>query len=203
MNRLRQQNLDFLRIYFTLVVVFGHLYTFNFGLGIPFFGPVAVEFFFILSGYCLAKNYNPKMSVSTFLKKKLIRFLPLIILGELLCGSIKTIPFAMFFIEDTGFAGNLFDVCKNAPVWYLSVLFWVSAFYFLLLKCFPNKDKRLLLIGTIVFISLIIIGKIPGDRHQAFLGIFQRGLLRGVACIGLGTILGLSIPPPHTQGIST
>lgn len=175
-------NVEFLRIVFTLGVVCTHFF---FRLDIVNNGGSGVEFFFILSGYFLAMTYNPEKKTTDFFKGKVARWLPLIIFGSILCGGYVTWFKDIFFLQNTGLA---YTDIRNEPAWFLGVLLWVSLFYFYLFKTF-SAEKRNLLMGLITFCALVICAQSPGDRGEQVFLYFPRGLMRGLAGVGLGYFL--------------
>lgn len=76
----------------------------------------------------------------------------------------------------------------NAPAWFLGVLLWVSLFYFYMFKCF-NREQRNLLIGVITFCAYVACAQSAGDRGEKVFLYFPKGLLRGLAGVGLGYLL--------------
>lgn len=72
---------------------------------------LAVDFFFMLSGFVIAYAYDDrweKMSLSEFLKRRLVRLHPLVILGSLL-GA------ALFYFQES----PAFPIIGEIPVWML------------------------------------------------------------------------------------
>jgi peptidoglycan/LPS O-acetylase OafA/YrhL len=84
----RYETLDGLRGAAAIGVMFFHLSII--GLPIAYHGYLAVDFFFILSGFVMSHAYETKLrsiKFSTFLKLRLIRIFPLSVFG-LLLGSL-------------------------------------------------------------------------------------------------------------------
>ena len=83
-------------------------------------GYLAVDFFFMLSGYVMAHAYDDrwdKMTVKDFGKRRLIRLHPLIILGMILGGL-------MFFFQES----SLFPNIADTSVPYLILIVIIGAF---------------------------------------------------------------------------
>ncbi|HUZ62049.1 MAG TPA: acyltransferase [Hanamia sp.] len=72
-------------------------------------GYLAVDFFFLLSGFVVAYAYDDrwgKMSLWDFYKRRLIRLQPMIIMGSLIGG-------ALFYLQASG----VFPLISQTPVW--------------------------------------------------------------------------------------
>jgi peptidoglycan/LPS O-acetylase OafA/YrhL len=113
--------LDGLRGVASLLVVVFHLFE-AFSGGDPTkqiinHGYLAVDFFFLLSGFVIAYAYDDRwgsMSVWNFAKRRLIRLQPMVVLGSLLGG-------ALFYFQ----AGPLFPLIAQTPLWQmLLVMLW-------------------------------------------------------------------------------
>lgn len=175
-------NLGFLRIIFAISVVCTHFFAY---IHIPKIGG-SVEFFFILSGFFWAYTFNPAKTAVDYIKKRFIQFVPLVVFGTILCGGGLASLKGALFLQNTGLA---FGDLLNVPAWYIGVLFWISLFYFALLKSVSDKSKLYFIIGTIVFIASVICANAPGVRLEPVLGFFPKGLFRGLACVGTGILL--------------
>lgn len=185
-------NIEFLRILFTLAVLHQHIGDI---LGYWRVSWLSVEFFFVLSGFFIARTFKPEKTVSSFIKTKIIRFLPLIIFGSVLCSlfeehiNISNMMSEFFFLPCTGLHRN---DGFNVPSWYISVLFWVSLFYFYLMKT-QKEETTDLIIGVISFFSYT--GLVQGDwanyllNRWTYSGYMGMALLSGSACVGTGYFL--------------
>lgn len=94
-------------------------------------GYLAVDFFFLLSGFVIAHAYDDrwhKMSLGDFFKRRLIRLHPLIILGMTL-GAI------CFYFG----ASDLFPKIANTPVWQMLLVMLIG---YTLLPIPPSMDIR-------------------------------------------------------------
>ncbi|WP_218018813.1 acyltransferase family protein [Novosphingobium rosa] len=113
--------LDGLRGVASLLVVVFHLFE-AFSGGDPTkqiinHGYLAVDFFFLLSGFVIAYAYDDRwgsMSVWNFCKRRLIRLQPMVVLGSLIGG-------ALFYLQ----AGPLFPLISQTPLWQMVlVMLW-------------------------------------------------------------------------------
>jgi len=149
MIKSRFGTLDGLRGVAAIVVVLFHAI---FGAWVPRFGYLAVDLFFILSGFVLSHAYDKRfvagMSVAEFLSLRVVRLYPLYLLGLVLglCvvrinPSIMDAPAAGVLLN---FVLNLFDLPGmeipgtlyrelfplNVPLWSLFFEFWVANLIF-------------------------------------------------------------------------
>ncbi len=192
----KYMNIEFLRIVFTFIILFFHMLgAFNFFS----FGRYSVEFFFILSGFLFCLTYKNTSSICDFMKKKIIRFTPLIVFCSVICGVFQTdINFSTmtgdwFFLGSTGLFGNTYTIAA----WYLSVIFWVTSFYFYLLKT-QRKETVYIIMAVLTFFSYVALARfqwgdrLPGLGDKENIGyMITQGLMHGVANIGLGFFIGL------------
>jgi peptidoglycan/LPS O-acetylase OafA/YrhL len=114
--------LDGLRGVASIVVVIFHvLETFTGGnrfIQIINHGYLAVDFFFLLSGFVVAYAYDDrwvKMTQWDFYKRRLIRLQPMIIMGSLIGG-------ALFYLQASG----VFPLISSTPVWKMLLVMLVG-----------------------------------------------------------------------------
>lgn len=180
----RIMNIEFLRVLFTLGIVCCHFFG---KINIYSGGGQGVEFFFILSGFFLSLTFNPERKTLEFAKSKFIRWIPLIIFGGFIRHpKFSSIFYPLFFLQNTGLA---YQDIANDTAWYLGVLFWVLIFYLSVFKTM-KPEARNLFIGTLVFFLYIICARAKGDARWGMVySYFPRGLLLGIASVGLGCLL--------------
>ncbi len=203
------KNIEFLRFVFSLIIVHFHLYS---SIGntfcTPFYqtmgtavrdGYLVVEMFFILSGFFLGRNYQRDTSPAwtDFAVAKIIRMWPLaafIWLFDIAAYQNFEITYTaflnLFFLQSTGLVLNY---RLSVLMWFISALFWVLLFYYYLLKNF-DRQKTDLLIALIVFFSYVAVinhnhGALSGAGGPVIGGIFNLGILRALAGVGLGYFL--------------
>ena len=180
----RIMNIEFLRVLFTLGIVSCHFFR---KINVYSGGGQGVDFFFILSGFFLSLTFNPERKALEFAKSKFIRWIPLIIFGGFIRHpSFSSIFYPLFFLQNTGLA---YQDIANDTAWYLGVLFWVLIFYLSVFKTM-KPETRNLFIGTSVFLLYIICARAEGDARWGMVySYFPRGLLLGIAGVGLGCML--------------
>ena len=94
-------------------------------------GYLAVDFFFLLSGFVIAYAYDDRwgrMSIGGFFVRRLIRLHPMIVAG-MVVGAV------MFYFQ----AGTLFPMIADTPVWRVLLVMLVG---FTLLPLPPSMDLR-------------------------------------------------------------
>lgn len=178
-------NIEFLRILFTLGVLHYH-FARNMG-GVWSGGGQGVEFFFLLSGYLLALSYKPERRLLDVAWRNWCRFVPLVVVGGLLAGGEWKSFEGMFMLQNTGLA--YMDV-PNGPSWYIAVLFWCTLFYLSLLKVL-SEQARPLVVGTLAFVSYLIVARTGDARWNMVLEYVPCGMVRGLAGMGLGIVLAV------------
>ncbi len=184
-------NIEFLRIVFTIGVLTSHFFN---KLGLCNFGWLGVMFFFMVSGFFLNLTFSPQKSVGSIVKKRICQFMPLIIGGSFLHIlfirhiSIPDMIAEFLLMTSTGLYTHARYNCVS---WYLSVLFWVSIFYFYLIKT-KSKENVNIFFAIISFLGMIAMIK-RGMAWQNTLGdkgdlgfIFDMRFVYGLATIAIG-----------------
>jgi len=127
--------LDGLRGVAAIMVVIFHIFeTFNGGsrfAQIINHGYLAVDFFFLLSGFVVAYAYDDrwnKMTQWDFYKRRLIRLQPMVIMGSIV-GAV------FFYFQ----GGNLFSIINHTPVWKMLLVMLVG---FTMIPIPPSLDIR-------------------------------------------------------------
>lgn len=207
------KNIEFLRVIFMCSVLWMHVLM-NLDANFPSSifqslnihgsnGGKAVDGFFIISGFLLYITFKNSTSVIDFVKKKIIRLQPVILFAIIVSGIASIFGLIKFDIHSAiiqlTFTNMLTDSTKGVwnylnVLWYVSVLFWVSLFYFYIMKIFDKKYANLIIgISTVTayFIALHIHGGSFAFPLKTYNNIFNMGILRGFGGIGLGYFLGL------------
>jgi len=116
------QILDGLRGVASIIVVSFHVFE-TFNVGNPFdqvinHGYLAVDFFFVLSGFVVAYAYDDrwgKMTQWDFYKRRLVRLQPMVVMGSL-------IGAALFYFQ----VGPAFPLVAGTPVWEMLLVMLVG-----------------------------------------------------------------------------
>ncbi len=206
-NIQRNRAIDFFKFVFTLIIVLFHLRPlFSAETGQLFgSGRIAVEFFFIVSGYLLtARSQRTELADGIFrenlrmLKGKILHFFPYILIA-VICGcvfySIKDqttqsltdkLLFSLSDVYGLQMLGYPFFAATGVA-WYLSVLFFVS---FLIYPIMIRKRELFTLyIGPVSAIFILgCIAHTSGNLLDpgAWWGWTFKGMLRGYADIVIG-----------------
>ena len=208
---LKLDNINFFRILFTLVIVYGHIIQHHmmrlFGdmnfyqhLKVSYSFGYMCDMFFIISGFFMFFSFLKDTSFKNFIVSKFARLQPVLIasfVGILILSWI--IPgvyyfkyqnlLGLFFLDDS-FAVNF--LTNNGAAWYINVMFWGYIFYYCLNRIIP-KDKINYVIGLIIFFAYsILFNKMelyaqPQIWQEGFLTI---PMIRALAGMGLGYIIG-------------
>jgi peptidoglycan/LPS O-acetylase OafA/YrhL len=94
-------------------------------------GYLAVDFFFLLSGFVIGYAYDDrwsKMSIGDFFKRRLIRLQPMVVIGSVIG--------ALFFYAQ---AASIFPLISVTPVWKVIVFMIIGA---LMLPVWPSIEIR-------------------------------------------------------------
>jgi peptidoglycan/LPS O-acetylase OafA/YrhL len=94
-------------------------------------GYLAVDFFFVLSGFVVAYAYDdrwPKMTQWEFYKRRLIRLQPMVIMGSL-------IGAALFYFQGC----QMFSLIEKTPVWEMLIVMLVGC---TMVPLLPSMDIR-------------------------------------------------------------
>lgn len=192
-GRPKMLNIEFLRIIFTLGIVFTHVANSccSERLDIWNYAGLGVEFFFILSGFLLACTFNPEKTVLTFLKSKIIRFLPLILFVSAVRGIFANQINVTNMFSDFLFLpvpGLHYTAGFVNVAWYINVMLWVSLFYFYLMK-FYKKETVNIIIGLITFFAYTALISKGWDRLGTINEFVKINLLRALGGMGVGYFL--------------
>lgn len=212
MNKEKIKNIEFLRFLLSIILVLFHMKGFLFYpfRSIPEYqymdiavknGEQVVDFFFIISGFFLIYSLKD-ISLISFIKNKLYRLMPTMLFVCFLYWLMSLAGYTEFnfyetFISDIlmfNSTGLTISKGSMAAVWFIAILFWVSIFYFYFIKNF-NQKIFLLITSLIVWFCYIMIiqsgnGSLNGNSIKIVYSFIPLGLIRGLAGIGLGCLIG-------------
>jgi peptidoglycan/LPS O-acetylase OafA/YrhL len=201
----RFTTLDGLRGIAAVIVVVWHAD--NIGPWAPRFGYLAVDLFFLLSGFVVAHTYEPRfclgMSKVNFIALRILRLYPLYLVG-LLIGTVTAIllPSALAPADiSSAFLLNLFILPSYAvprdtflfyldgPLWSLFFEFWIANILF---AQFRNMlDRRFL---TLIIIVCAVGVMISERAYYKLIGGFSwDDFWPGFARVGFSFFLGVGI----------
>lgn len=209
-NEERIQYLDGIRGLLASVVAISHIYgsITGYSPGRPMEGAsLAVDFFFILSGYVLTyiltgKNISPLRYIS----KRLFRLWPLYFLSIVL-----TLLAIIYNLNHGGYVPHWWNTTTstdiilnflmlnsvglfrhlpviNEPSWSIAVEFWISGFLLYSIIFFRAR-KTALVISSCSYLLLFLNSINSGYWHSVLTFIFSETMMRGIAGITWGFVL--------------
>ena len=198
----RRNNLDALRLFAALLVVFSHSFLIT-GSGFlkpPFYqsdyGALGVNIFFFISGFLITQSFLRRDSILRYLWARFLRIFPALIvvvlatvfvLGPLLTGLTTREYFAdqqtysylsmmTLYAEKQYLPGvfenNLFDTRVNAPLWTLQYEFTFYA-AIIMLGLFGALKKRESVIGLFLLFLILNFFRIGESTYIYQLNLFQ------------------------------
>lgn len=200
----KQNSFDIWRVVFTFVIMLFHLVN-----GSPFYDKypmikyhwyIAVEFFFILSGYLLMQHVEKCNEECTFdyLKGRIWRLYPEYLLAFLVMASIRSyqsglnifkiiIPNWLEAVMLQSIGTNIFPYVNN-PAWYVSALLISSCLIYYMLS--KHRELYLNLFGPVIIILIFSYLFRKYERLELFYHtegvIGNTGLLRAIMGITIG-----------------
>ena len=197
-----RQDLDVLKGLAILAVVLYHL-------GILKSGYLAVDLFFVINGFLIVPSvirqlWNNEFSYFKFLKKRLVRILPLVLLASIVClgvGSFGLLPDPYEKLADSVIASNVlsenifsFLNCKNywnatndykplMHMWFLGILFEFYVVFPLLMMVFNKciRKKSILTEESYYKKISIFLSVLCGISFLSYINPFMFGLDRNIA----------------------
>jgi peptidoglycan/LPS O-acetylase OafA/YrhL len=205
------------------VIVFTYHLTAVLGFGsLPFRGYIAVDFFFMLSGYVIAHTYTARfdagMSATTFFSRRLRRLYPLIVLGLLLGAASRLLAILVVHSHYDGM-GRAIDILPvlgwgllllpfaglapgdglifplDGPLWSLMFELWANLAYALGLRRLGTAALALLVaIAAVGMVAVSLAhGTLDGGTTWASLGV---GLIRVVFGFSTGMLVQRLVDTP-------
>jgi peptidoglycan/LPS O-acetylase OafA/YrhL len=189
----RENNFDFIRLFLAVLVLFAHSYPLGTGSEVaePFKrlthgqvtgGDIAVDLFFIISGFLITASYERSATIASYLKKRILRIYPGFAVA-MLFDLIVTLPasgghlppqshlrIAAEFIVQTlrlrefhyvgAFAGNPDPGLMNGSTWSIQYEFWCYLGVILLGVLGALRSKKALsafFLCTVVFSYIFLL----------------------------------------------
>ena len=178
-----------------LLVCISHLglNTILISLGVQVRFSLAVDAFFVMSGFVLSHAYFfAGRSFSEFLVGRFARLYPLHIATLLLtCVAVQNWPTEkdqavlfqnLFLLQSVGLPPH--NSGPNFPSWSISVEFWVALLYFLLVR---KTGKATVIAMTLVALPLVIfLPNYAASQDGNHFAVVNGGLLRGIVGFAVG-----------------
>ena len=204
----RNRAFDLLRIVCTFIIIIHHTEIFYGALNR---GYIAVEFFFMSSGFFLYKSYrnHPEEGTIHYFVKRAKRLYPeywfayiILFLAHLVMHSVPYTHWyspilELFLLQNVGIP--LDNAAMNYPCWYLSVLLFGGTFiYFLLkkLKRIYNIVSALVVIGTYT----LLISQAPYIEQWGYVAGVYLPFWRGLADMMIGIFICQAPKPRKLAG---
>lgn len=199
-------NVDFLRFIFSVIIVYFHIFS-NIGkfynnsivtdtylhLGkICENAYLIVDCFFIIAGFFLFRTILAnKTNFKQYIINRIARLWPVLAFSFLIC--VIFFKYKLY----TAIINSLFLQCIGVTLlykginWYISPFFWVSIFYFYILKNFDKKYIHLIIAFCIYFSLVGNINYFDGGTGRETIKIFfNTGVMRALSGIGIGYFIG-------------
>lgn len=210
-KKIRNGRIDFLRFFFALIVVLHHSrYLLGDDKCIFLGGSLAVEFFFIVSGYLMISSISrmkpfdeTEMSMANetlhFLGKKLKGIFPefiiawiigfavtIILNGSNAAGAGKLFIESFFELILLKMSG-LFVTGVNGVIWYVSAMFLCMVILFPLIRKKPNLMTKLICPLLVIGLYGYLCGAYGHPRNPTkWIGFTYKGNIRAMAGLCLG-----------------
>ena len=216
----RENNFDFLRFFAATLVIFSHSYALTGVNSEPYlvltgyasFGMLAVDIFFILSGFLIVKSWLDKPLMFDYLKKRFLRIIPglcvavmltVFILGPMVTTLsmwkyfshpltteyIKNAYLSVNFFLPGVFAGNTYKDAVNGSLWTLPIEFKFYIFVLILGLINFFRKRILSLLGVIVLWGIALMN----IYHPLYFNLdsLQQEVLRTLLYFSMGAVFYL------------
>lgn len=208
----RSQNgcINMFRIIFTMLIAFLHFESAMYNVDtrrVYEGGYLAVDFFFVLSGFFLAHSFNIKQEQACeYILYRIKKLYPLYFIGCILTivysvgGLLKVgntngmlrfliseIP-ELLCVQMTGITHQW----VNFPLWYVSALLIVSAPLYKILSLTYSRKENIICFSIIAFVSYILLflnrGDLGLDININYIFYIYSGIYRALAGMSLGIV---------------
>lgn len=213
------KNINFFRFIFALFIVMFHgrnIIELPKYLGGIQHCNVCVDFFFIISGFLLFLKLKPDNDTRKFAVNRFLRLAPNIWLSVILIGILSIFIHDIHWTLDGNFlrilllhniglspkAGGTFMIV----LWFVSALFWTSLFYAYIFKIFDKKYLNLIIWILVVICYSIYMqynNFLPGGHIKNIYLIFNIGICRALASMGLGYFISMAYNEGFLQNVKT
>jgi peptidoglycan/LPS O-acetylase OafA/YrhL len=206
--KIKNGNIELMRFIFSVIIILYHISN-RIEITLPepfsFFsrGKIGVEFFFLVSGFLMAKSaqkYDSKRlaeSTKSFMVKKLKVILPYHLITFFSCfilmlclsdwksktelaeRTVETLP-NLFFLQMSGVK----EKALLTPEWYIAAMLWMMLIIFpLILKFREGFTKIVCPVVSVILIGYIIrtSGMLGAVGKPLFGGLFSKGYIRAFA----------------------
>ncbi|MEP6867985.1 MAG: acyltransferase [Novosphingobium sp.] len=176
-------------------------------------GYLAVDFFFLLSGFVIAYAYEDRlasgrMTFAGFLRARIIRLGPLVILGALMGaavqvvtaarggtgvgGALAALPFAMATLP-VPWSDKPFFI--NDPSWSLFFEIAANLAFALIAPRLGNRLLAIALITAMIALALVVAGTNSGSMGDGFnhIGLTWPTMLPGIARVAAPFLAGIAL----------
>ena len=191
--------IEFLRIWFILTILVGHilvkspykLYLF----GVPLSGyAYGVEYFFLVGGFFLYRRISREYDAAALIGKTWLRLVPGLLFAFLLCAAIGHVDFSKFPVILSLLGGTaLQSTCLGYGDWFIGAYFWASCLYIGLFKA--PRWAAFTTLCVMIYIILCVRGNIPRPpdkpiKMEVYGGIVGFHFCRAILWMGVGLVSG-------------
>lgn len=171
-------------------------------------GYIAVEFFFILSGFLIYKSFNEKNkdNIANAVSGKIKKMYPAYLIALIMLISVYVIKWygfnylnwikqepnnfnfisELFMVQTTGVTNFNYI---NGPAWYVSSLVINTIFIMGILKIFKKFSKHIFLVLSLSIYTYFYINDFSMSPNYLIFGFVSSALLRGLAGMSLGCFI--------------
>lgn len=185
---MRSRTLDLVKYVYMIIICFWH----TGWIDSLYKGYSPVEFFFISAGFFLYRSSVRGISLSDYVKSRILRLYPAFIISLLIYVLFLSDPYSILdFLYEATLMRDVIHVegmnSLNRVVWFVSVLFWGGLLVMSILKVFKNI-VFFFLISISIYIGIL---KSCGNFNDTFMciGMLYVPFWRGVAGLLLGSII--------------
>ena len=209
------------RLVLAFLVVVSHTYPLVRGQGMPdplltlthttTFGELAVDFFFVISGYLVTQSLRRSASVTDYIRKRLRRIypgfavaVPMSVLLGLSCAGHWQLPkdiFKIIFslitlgqpIVATSFGGNAYPI-PNGALW--TIRYEALCYLLPIALCIANHSRATALTCATAFVLMLLSGLFPRDAGGLLATLHNPMRLVGCFLAGIALLDLTEMSPP-------